>query len=216
MFYLDFLWRTRLSIWSNEGPRWGPWGPLWAINQSKHASNHQVFLCLPSMGLTPSFPIHKSSHSTIFYLDFSWNMWSSIWDHLGPWGWLLGPLQARQQPKHASNHQIFFCPPSMGLTPNFPTVRSTHSKLLYLDFSWKGRSSIWNYWGPWGGQWGPLQARKRPKHASKHPIFFCPPSMGLTANFPSVRLSHSKLLYLDFSWYTWSSIWNHWGPHGGP
>ena len=152
-----------------------------------------------------------------FFISTSHGTWGhpfgTIWD---PGGGCWGPLQARQQPKHASNHQIFFCPPSMGLTPNFPTVRSSHSKLLYLDFSWKGRSSIWNYWGPLGGQWGPLQARKRPKHASKHPIFFCPPSMGLTANFPSVRLSHSKLLYLDFSWYTWSSIWNHWGPHGGP
>ena len=78
-----------------------------------------------------------------FFISTSHGTWGhpfgTIWD---PGGGCWGPLQARQQPKHASNHQIFFCPPSMGLTPNFPTVRSTHSKLLYLDFSWKGDKRI--------------------------------------------------------------------------
>ena len=103
----------------------------------------------------------------------------------------------------------------MGLTPNFPTVSSSHSKLLYPDFWWKARSSIWNHWGPGrGGHWGPLQARKRPKHASNHQIFFCLPSMGLTPSFPIHKSSHNTILYLDFSWNIRSSIWDHLGPWG--
>ena len=106
------------------------------------------------------FPIVELSHSAILYLDFSWNI------NLGPFGTLgglLGPLQARKQPKNPSNHQIFFCPPSMGLTTNFPTVRSSHSKLFYLDFSWKARSSIWNHWGPQGAVGGPYKPENNQK-----------------------------------------------------
>ena len=95
MFYLNFLWRTRLSIWSNERPWWGPWGPLQAIKQSKHASNHHIFLCLPSMGLTPSFPIHESSHST----SLSRLPTEHEVIHLGPWGGPLGAPSSQKMSK---------------------------------------------------------------------------------------------------------------------
>ena len=110
----------------------------------------------------------------------------TIWD---PGGGCLGPLQARQQPKHASNHQIFFCPPSMGLTPNFPTVRSTHSKLLYLDFSWNGRSSIWNYWGTWGGAMGAPTSQKTTKTCLKSPDILLSAFHGTNSQF-----SHSQII----------------------
>ena len=127
----------------------GRWGPLWARKWPKHASNHQIF-----HETNTQFPIVDLSHSAILYLNFSWNNRSSIWDHLGPWGGRWGPLQARKRPKHASNHQIFLCPHSMHLTPSFTTVRSSQSKMFYLDFSWNIGSSIWDHWGPWNGALG--------------------------------------------------------------
>ena len=58
---------------------------------------------------------------------------------------------------------------------------------------------------PQGGRLGSLQARKRPKQAPNHKIFLCLPSMQLTPSFPTVRVCHSKMLYLDISWNTRSS-----------
>ena len=107
-----------------------------------------IFPGLPSMGQTPSFPI-VTSHSKMLYPDFSWNIRLSIWNSGAALEGLLGPLRARKQLRHASNHHIFLHPPSMGLTPTFPIFELSHSKILYLNLSWNTRLSIWNRQGPW-------------------------------------------------------------------
>ena len=41
--------------------------------------------------IIPIFPIVKSSHNKVFYINFSWHTRLSIGNHLGPWGALEGP-----------------------------------------------------------------------------------------------------------------------------
>ena len=40
----------------------------------------------------------------------------------------------------------------------FPIVESSHSVILYLDFSWNTRLSIWDHWEPWGVVGSPFEA----------------------------------------------------------
>ena len=152
-----------------------------------------MFLWLPSTGLISNFPLVNPSHDRIYYLDFSWNR-CFIWHHLGPGGPLMCCYNLVQYIDYIIQI-IFLGLPSMGQTPSFPIVTS-HSKMLYPDFSWNIRLSIWNHWEQSG-------------HASNHLIFLHPPSIGLTPSFPIFELSHSKILYLNLSWNTRLSIWNH-------
>ena len=139
----------------------------------------------------PSFPIVKSPHTKIFFLDFSWHTGLSIGNNWGPSGALKGTLRAWKRLNHASNYQIFFCSPFLWERPSTPIVKWTHSKIFYLNFSW-------HTWGTQKGTWGPLRAWKRPKHASNHQIFLCPPFIWATPSFPKMKLLLCKIYYLKF------------------
>ena len=94
---------------------------------------------------------------------------------------------------------------------SFPIVKSSHSKISSLDFSWHTRVSL-------VGPWGHRRAWKWPKYASNPQIFLGPTLMRATPSFPIVKSSHSRIFY-DFSWHIGLVIGNLWGPsvaHGGP
>ena len=156
------------------------------------------------MQLTPSFPTVRVCHSKMLYLDISWNTrsYGTVGDPGGGVGAPLSQKRTKACPKSSDIPLTVF----HETNTQFPIVDLSHSAIFYLDFSLNNRSSIWDHLGPWGGRWGPLQARKRPKHASNHQIFLCPHSMHLTPSFTTVRSSQSKMFYLDFSWNTGSSI----------
>ena len=92
----------------------------------------------------------KSSHSKIFYLYFSWHNRLSIKNHRKPSRALQGPFRTRKRSKHALNHQIFLSTPLTGATPSFHIVKSSHSKIFYINVSLYTRLSIANHWGPSG------------------------------------------------------------------
>ena len=133
----------------------------------------------------------------------------TIWDRGGHWG----PLWARKQPKHASNHQIFLCPHFLQLTPIFPTVRLSQSKIFHLYFSWNTGSSTQDPQGPWG-PWGAPLIKKMTKACLKSSDISLTTFYRTNTQFPIVKSSHSAILYLDFSWNTRLSIRDHWGPLG--
>ena len=127
---------------------------------------------------------------------------------MGPWG----PNTGWKRPKDALNHQIFLCPYFISVTPCLPTVKSSHNKFSYLDFSWHIRLSIGSPWGPLMGPWGPNRAWKRPKDALNRQIFRCPFIIRVTPCLPTVKSSHNKFSYLDFSLHTRLSIGSPWRP----
>ena len=71
------------------------------------------------------------------------------------------PFIAWKQQKNASNHWIFLCPPLKWKILSIPIVKSSHSRIFYLDFSWHTSLSIENCWGPLGAPKGPFSAWKR-------------------------------------------------------
>ena len=153
----------------------------------------------------------KSSHSKIFHINVSFYTRLSIANHWGPLGALVWALRVRKRSQQASNHQTFLSPSFTQAAGSFPIVKSSHSKILYLGFSWHTRLSIRNHWGSSGVLGGPLIVWKQPKHAYILQIFLCPP-LFVTPCFPIVKSSHSETFHLDFSWHPWSSIGNHFGP----
>ena len=74
---------------------------------------------------------------------------------------------------------------------------------------------IRNCWGPWGGAWGAPLSQKRTKACPKSSDIPLTVFHETNTQFPIVDLSHSAILYLDFSWNNRSSIWDHLGPWGG-
>ena len=49
----------------------------------------------------------------------------------------------------------------------FPIVESSHSAILYLDFSWNTRLSFLDHWGLWGGPLGAPSSQKTTKTCLK-------------------------------------------------
>ena len=93
-------------------------------------------------------------------------------------------------------------------------MKSSHSKIFHINVSFYTRLSIANHWGPLAAlEWG-LRVRKRSQQASNHQTFLSPSFTQTAGSFPIVKSSHSKILYLGFSWHTRLSIRNHWGPSG--
>ena len=124
-------------------------------------------------------PIVKLSHSKKDQLDFWGHTISPIQGNWGPLGTLRRVLGgARKWHKYASDNKKFNSPPFTPATPSL--VKSSHSKILYLDLLWHTRFTVGNPWGPAGPLEGPLRARKLPKHASNCHIFHFPP----TPSFP--------------------------------
>ena len=79
--------------------------------------------------------------------------------------------------------------------------------------------TIRNCWGPWGGGVGAPLSQKRTKACPKSSDIPLTVFHETNTQFPIVDLSHSAILYLDFSWNNRSSIWDHlgpWGDVGGP
>ena len=101
----------------------------------------------------------------------------------------------------------------MQLTPIFPTVRLSQSKIFHLYFSWNTGSSIQDPQGPWG-PWGAPLIKKMTKACLKSSDISLTTFYRTNTQFPIVKSSHSAILYLDFSWNTRLSIWDHWGPWG--
>ena len=96
----------------------------------------------------------KSSHSRTFYLNFSWHTSLSIESHWGPREPLGGPLVPENSNKKTP--QISLCPPLKWVTLSIPIVKSSHSRIFYLDFSRHTSLSFENYWGTIGDPMGPL------------------------------------------------------------
>ena len=155
----------------------GPWGGPQPENAPKFgcAGVPTRYISFSTfMQATPRFTQVKSFHTRIFYLYFSWyskssigSPWqtrSSIANHWRP----LGALGAAPQPENAQNVPKFGCAwgqtdtfcflPSMQATPSFPLVKSFHSRIFYLYFSWHSKSSIGSPWGVSGALGGPLRA----------------------------------------------------------
>ena len=103
-------------------------------------------------------------------------------------------------------------------TLSIPIVKSFHSRISYLDFSWHTSLSIESCWGPWEALRGPLGGppvpEKGKQNASNHQISLCPPLKWVMVSIPIVKSSRSRISYLYFSWHNSSSIDNHWGPMG--
>ena len=112
---------------------------------------------------------------------------------LGPWGHLI----AWKWPKNAKNCHIFLCPTSLGVTSGFPIVKSSHSKILYLGFSWHTRLSIRNHWGPSGVLGAPhcLKTTKSCLYSSDIPLstFVCNTLFSYSEIIPQWNIS-SRLL----------------------
>ena len=172
-----------------------------------------MFLCPPLKWVTLSIPIVKSFHSRISYLDFSWHTSLSIESCWGPWGALRGPLGGPSVPEkgkqNASNHQISLYPPLKWVTLSIPIVKSSQSKIFYLNFSRHTSLTTENHSGPYGALHCLKTAKK---NASNHQISLHPPLKWVTLSIPIVKSSHSRIFYLDFLWHTSLSIENHWGP----
>ena len=143
------------------------------------------------------------AYSKIFDLDFSWDTQLSG-TLKGPWG----TLRAWKRPKNATNHQILVCPPFKWVTPCFPIVKSSHSKIFILN----SHVTLGYPFGTIGNPWGCFWAHQSLKMASNHQIFLCPPFLWITPSLPIVKSSHKRKFYLDFSWHTRSSI----GSPGAP
>ena len=136
------------------------------------------------------------------------------WEPLGD---LWGGLGVASEPENGQKRiQIrYFFVHIPWQSPCFPTVKSSPTKIFYLDFSWLTRSLMEAFGNPRGpfealGDWRPS------KNASNHWIFLCPPSMQATPSFPIVKPSHSRLFYFDFSWHSRLSHWEPLGILGGP
>ena len=69
-----------------------------------------------------------------------------------------GGIRARKRPKHAPNHQILLCLPSMPLTPSFPTDNAIVK--CYISTSHGTLDHPFGTVGdPWGAVGGPLLIR---------------------------------------------------------
>ena len=128
----------------------------------------------------------------------------------------MGKASYRDAWTHLKKPQIIKYPPLKWVTLSIPIVKSFHSRISYLDFSWHTSLSIESCWGPWGALRGPLGGPSVPEkgkqNASNHQISLCPPLKWVTLSIPIVKSSHSRIFYLDFLWHTSLSIENHWGP----
>ena len=137
----------------------------------------------------------KLSFTKIFYLDFLRRTRLSIGE---PPGCLGGPQSLKTAKTSYKSSDI----PLSTIHASKAQLKSSHSGIIHLNFSWHTRLSIGNHWGPWGAIWGPFRAWKRLKYASNHPIFIWSCFVWETPSLPIV----------NFLWHTRLSIESHWGP----
>ena len=161
----------------------------------------QISLCPPLKGVTLSIPIVKSSHSRIFYLNFSWNT-NTIGDP-------RGPIIAWKQQKNTSNHQIFLCPPLMWVMLSIPIVKPIVEYFILTSHSTLG-CSLGTIGEPWVFP-GANKNLKKSKTCLKPDTFPFPTSTQAAPSFPLLKSFHRRIFYLNFSRHSKSSIERHWG-----
>ena len=147
-----------------------------------------MFLCPPLKWVTLSIPIVKSFHTSISYLNFSLHTTMSIENRWGPSGALRGPFSAWNSKQNTSIHQISLYLPLKWVTLSIPIVKSSHSKIFYLYFSWQHRLSIKNHRKPSRAP-GALQNQKTAKTCLKSsdiPLY--------TFNGSNTQFLHSEII----------------------
>ena len=103
----------------------------------------------------------------------------------------------------------------MQANPSFLILKSSHGKIIHLDFLWHTRSSIGNHWGPSGALGGP-QSLKHAETCLKSSDIPLSTIHGSNTQFAKVKLSFTKIFYLDFLRHTRLSIGEPPGCLGGP